>query len=230
MIRAEHLQSREHTHATELLPWYVNGTLRHHDYETVKKHVAICSQCSREQARLTSLQLTIRDDAPIAVTAKSVVPFDALSARIDRQESAVRSRRSYRGEFWNEFKVQIQSIPTAVKWACALQSGALVLLCIVLIQSNAQHRDEILYHTVSDPEPGVPLSGETFQVVFAQGSAETEIRALLLSLSGQIVGGPSAHGVYTVAPNGTPGETSDSTLMLEQLRASDIVDLAEPLH
>lgn len=229
MNTTERLQSREHARASELLSWYVNGTLPSPDYEAVKKHLCVCAQCSQEQVRLMRLQQVMRDDAPVPLKAQSATPFDALLERVDHREREIASGKQGRGRFWPEFKLQIESIPAAVKWACALQSGALVLLCIALLQSNNQDNTDPLYHTVSDPNPGVPASTIQFRVMFAETAAETEIRELLLSLSAQIVAGPSPHGVYTLALTGESADTSASAQTLEQLRARDVVGWAEPL-
>ena len=63
------------------------------------------------------------------------------------------------------------------------------------------------------------------QVAFTEDMTERELRALLTSVGGTLVGGPSALGIYTVRiepSSGTPA------VALEKLRAHGKVRLAEP--
>jgi len=75
-------------------------------------------------------------------------------------------------------------------------------------------------------DAGYELAGEardTISVAFAPAASEAEMRALLQSLGLEIVGGPSALGLYDVAAPGRAVSAQD----VEALRASHLVEAAD---
>lgn len=82
------------------------------------------------------------------------------------------------------------------------------------------------FHTLShEVPPAVALT--RLHVVFDAALPERDLRALLLPLRAEIVGGPSPLGVYTVAvPAGRSGDEPEAWL-LEHLRTSPGVRFAE---
>jgi hypothetical protein len=89
------------------------------------------------------------------------------------------------------------------------------------------------YRTLSDPPrpaaAGAAVSGPQVRVVFAPATTEAELRRVLLEVRGEIVGGPSSLGAYTVAvPASGPG-SEPLALVLEHLRADPRVRFAEPV-
>jgi hypothetical protein len=64
--------------------------------------------------------------------------------------------------------------------------------------------------------------------VFAEDTRESELRALLTSVNGTIVDGPSSIGVYTIAVPLSPATPEAVTNLLRVLRAQPQVRLAEP--
>ena len=81
---------------------------------------------------------------------------------------------------------------------------------------------------MSDATPSVAAPAAVqrqVRVVFAPTATEAELRRILLEVRGEVVGGPSPLGAYTIAvPGGEPLE-----LVLEHLRADAHVRFAEPV-
>ncbi|MCT2539680.1 zf-HC2 domain-containing protein [Sedimentimonas flavescens] len=75
-------------------------------------------------------------------------------------------------------------------------------------------------------DAGYELAGEardTISVAFAPAASESELRSLLQSLGLEIVGGPSALGLYEIATSGRAVSEED----VEALRASHLVEAAD---
>ena len=84
------------------------------------------------------------------------------------------------------------------------------------------------YRTLSAGNIHVIQSQGQVRVVFAEDITEHELRALLSSIGGTIVQGPSPLGVYTVGiPQ--PGNRSDLVRLVQTMRVHPKVRLAEPI-
>ena len=86
------------------------------------------------------------------------------------------------------------------------------------------------FRTLSDAAPPMATNAAQRQVrvVFAPTATEAELRRVLLEVRGEVVGGPSPLGAYTIAvPAGAGAEPL--SLVLEHLRADPHVRFAEPV-
>lgn len=81
------LAQREHEFATQLLPWYANGTLSCEDKLRVEQHLSTCLQCRHELEVVQSLQNTI---ASVETSIPSSAP--ALRSVLNRIERDRRAR------------------------------------------------------------------------------------------------------------------------------------------
>jgi hypothetical protein len=109
----------------------------------------------------------------------------------------------------------------------------IVLLAAVIILNLAPSiAPPLAYRTLSRVEQnavtGLDPDSVHISVVFADDITERELRALLSTVQGMIVAGPSPMGVYTVAVPASGGERAARTqATLETLRAHPKVRLAE---
>ena len=83
MLKLIHV-NKEHEKLTELLPWYVNGTLPQIEYDAVEKHVSNCETCQQDINLIkNTFQATNNFDA-------SVIPsddnFNRIMQRIERTD------------------------------------------------------------------------------------------------------------------------------------------------
>jgi hypothetical protein len=72
-----------------------------------------------------------------------------------------------------------------------------------------------------------PAAGQQVRVVFAEGATERQIRDVLLPIGGQLAGGPSQLGVYTVE---LPAGRDPLPVVLQHLRSRPEVSFAEPVR
>ena len=220
---------RFHQEVWELLPWYANGTLEGRECEEVEMHLLTCTSCQAELRHCRDIGTAIH---AAGETAWSPTPghFPRLLARIDAAEA----RGSQDGGWWERLRAQcarhllvLQSTPRMVRWTLAAQ-GAMILLLAGVLVWQGPFSPGPLYRTLSDGGDHVPQGQAHIQVVFADDITEKELRALLTSVGGTIVKGPSSEGVYTVELplSGNSPDLVDP--ILEAMRAHRKVRLAEP--
>jgi NAD(P)-dependent dehydrogenase (short-subunit alcohol dehydrogenase family) len=108
------------------------------------------------------------------------------------------------GGWWERLRARstkallaLQGTPRLMRGALVAQGAMILLLAGVLVWQEPFSPGP-LYQTLSDGSDHVPQDQAHIQVVFADDITEKEIRALLTSVGGTIVKGPSSLGVYTV--------------------------------
>jgi len=201
------LDSDEHRHAQELLPWFVNGTLEGDEAARVAAHVGACSRClldADEQARLRSAgaevaplgevdrgwaRLRARIEADAAELAEG--PLMPTAARgtaapaprwLPGAEPAVmppiRGRAPQR--WWRA------ALPLAV----SLQAVVILVLATALV--TLLPRSEPYRAMGVAPDAAEPNA----LVVFSGDATNAQIAAALHAVDAHIVGGPTVTGAY----------------------------------
>jgi anti-sigma factor RsiW len=213
----------EHRAAFESLPWLANGTLAGEERERLERHLESCADCRAELARCRELAAEIAAAEP-PVPAPHPARFARLVERcvapgVVREAPAPVAARGARRLF--------AATPRPVRWALAAQllvglglAGALAL--------SLGPRPAPVYRTLSDPAPVATASGTLVRVVLAGDLREADLRALLFAVEGEIAGGPSPAGTYTLRLAGVRDET-DLGARLSRLRAAAGVRFAEPI-
>jgi anti-sigma factor RsiW len=191
-----------HAEATALA-WYISGQLPAAEQRAVVAHLATCDQCRTELAALEALRTDMR-------TALDSEPGPGLHVRqsVLRNIHAAGVTADSRGVLarWTEWLRR----PSVPRWA------ATAALLLIVVQAG------MLLGTLSGrQQPAVVIttralaSAPTRLVIqFHPMATEAQIRALLLSLGGHLVGGPGADGAYVVELTG-----SDPGLIGQQLSA-----------
>ncbi|HET9768376.1 MAG TPA: zf-HC2 domain-containing protein [Thermoanaerobaculia bacterium] len=202
-----------HHQAWELLPWLVNETLEPGEREGVESHLAACGECRGEAERCRALEALVRS----AEVAPSPHPaqLQQLMRRVDEAERTRKRPRLVR---------LLGARRVNVWWALAAQAAVLVVLLGVVFWPPPPSR----FRTLSDARPAAATSAAQRQVrvVFAPTATEAELRRVLLEVRGEVVGGPSPLGAYTIA---VPAGAEPLQLVLEHLRADPHVRFAEPV-
>ena len=190
-------------HPSELLPWYVNGSLSDTEKGAIEAHIATCSQCRKEIDQLQQLHAQVKE---IESTTQS--PGELGLARLKR-------------------RIQSESIAINKKaprrWTPTILAAATVLIVLqagLIWNMNNQSKEQMQL-----------LSGSTsadIQILFSPDASEEKIRALLLSVHGHIVDGPGAMGIYHIRIDANNERAEALKQAIETLRKqSDIVRFAE---
>lgn len=220
MRRSEDRGERTHQRIWDLLPWYVNGTLPGEERRVVENHLDACSRCREEIAVCRATREALAEAGEIAPSPHPV-QLARLLTRVDEHESG---QGHGRRPLLAALKALL--VPTSpVRALFAFQLAITALLVGLLLWQQRQPETLPLYRTLSAPEAPRGNAARV-RVLFAETATEKEIREILLRVHGEIVGGPSAFGTYTVEiPTG--GETPGA--LLAHLRAQPQVRFAEPV-
>ena len=198
------IDTDEHRHAEQLLPWYVNGTLDAKEQSRVDAHLSQCTRCRADAA----FQARLRDIAGVVPVAADVARgWAALRAQLS-QKPVVAKRHGTR--------VPLRWMGL---WPLMLGIQGAVLLGLAIALVSATLRPEP-YHAL-----GATLSAPTANalVVFRPDATEAQIRAALRASDARLVGGPTVTDAYLLQVPG-PGPQA-----LARLRAQPAVSRVESL-
>jgi|tagenome__1003787_1003787.scaffolds.fasta_scaffold20521166_2 hypothetical protein len=199
---------RPHDEAEALLPWYATGQLKDDERERVELHLLACSGC-REQLGVERRMIgEFRRSTPELESG-----WARMRARIEPSSRAsVRAPRK-RGlaevilEFWS-----VLTRPVVAALAAA-QIGFVAVASTLLISLS-----QPAYHALgSSPEP----ASANMLVMFREATTVQEVRDVLQSTSGTIVGGPTSSGAYLIHV-----EPKHRRSALAKLQSNDDVQLA----
>ena len=168
------------THPDDDLPAFVNGTLPARERDAIQSHLASCVQCREEVDWLATLREQMQNDPLPAVNEMGMA----------RLMKAVRAEEKQIGL-------------SAPGWMRGALAAAVLVMVAQFGVIAVQWQPQTVYRPL-----GETVQGPRIQVRFAAEASEAQIRALLDSIDGQIVAGPSALGLYHVAL--PEGETVDA--------------------
>lgn len=204
---------RLHQRIWELLPWYANGTLGETERRSVEEHAAQCERCREEAQACRQLGEAVRQAAVEAPTPHPA-RLSRLMPRLDEADGSSRRAR---------LAGLLTATPKPVRWVLAGQLAALLLLAAGWMWTPSPP-PPAEFRTLSDT--AAQAVGVQVRVVFAEGATERQIRDVLLPIGGQLAGGPSPLGVYTVE---LPDGRDPLPVVLRHLRSRPEVSFAEPV-
>ncbi|MBV1789668.1 hypothetical protein KQ940_16560 [Marinobacterium sp. D7] len=190
-----------------LLPWYVNGTLSDDERLAVE---ALLQRSAEARATLEVLQ-TLQADikAELQEPAPGELGWKRLQKSIRGQSNQTQLSKTQRDRpILNRF------LAAAAVLIIALQAG-------LLLKPPTDTTPQLL-----GTKPGIEqLEGaQLYRLVIAPDATWSEVEALLLGLNAQLVEGPSAMGVVTIAVK--PPEAQAATV-LEQLNEHPAIEHAQ---
>jgi hypothetical protein len=209
-----------HREAQDALPWLANGTLAGTELERVQSHVETCALCRADLALLRTVhaagpgpdldldpdralaRLMPRLDAPAPedVPAPAAQPAPGLLQRWS-------ARRAANDGAW-------------LRTAVALQFCAIAVLAGLLARHDARPEATDGYRALG----ANGANGAAAMVVtFRPDTPERELRRIVRSSGGRIVGGPTVTDAWLIGADGRLAP------VLARLRAEPAVTLAEPL-
>ena len=187
-------------HIEELLPFYLNGTLEDDERTEVEAALAEDETLRWELEFLEGVQKDVRSRE--VGTSPGEFGLARLMRDIESETREAPVGNVVVGRFWKVAAAAVFALFVAQATVMVTSPGTIVELA----GGGAEVAD-----------------GPTLAVAFQPDATERDIRELLLELELEIVGGPSALGLYTVAIAGE-AEPAD---VISDLTASAIVESAE---
>lgn len=157
------------THPEELLPWYVNQTLAPEEHAVVAAHLEYCDHCRSEVALLQKLREQIKQETP---TPTNELGLQRLRRDIKREQGST------------------AGLPGWLRPAMA--AGILVVVMQSAMLVNFWPR------SIPMTPLGVQYEGVVLQLTFVSTTTEGDIRKMLNAIHAQLIGGPSALGIYRI--------------------------------
>jgi hypothetical protein len=207
---------KNHHQISELIPWYVNGTIGELDRQKVDAHLPDCALC-RDDLR----QERCVYEGMAAETGVEYMPTASLKrlhARLDGLGARPAAVDAYPVEHSGRRRVPWQGL------VAASIAGVAVALSVVSAGQWMQlHARKFPpnYHTVTTSEVRGP--DEAVRAVFAPTITLVELQAILDEAKLRIISGPTEAGVYSLAV--TSDRPVSSSLAL--LRGHEAVRFAE---
>lgn len=224
----KHEEHAAHEEMERLLPWLANGTLAGGERDRVERHLAACPACREELAREQALAAALCEAGEIAPSPHPA-QLARLLGRLDEPAAAEPAPARPR-PFARRLRRLAAGTPVPVRWALAAQLALVALLLATgdwRPEPPAGSQPAATFQTLSDPVAPGAASGLRLRVMFAEETSERELRALLHTIRGRLVDGPSPLGVYTLeVPSGPAADPPE--VVLRHLDSHPRVRFAAP--
>ena len=196
-----------------LLPWYVNGTLDTASRRALDQEIAQSTALRSEVIWLRLVRSQIREQSQAEANQRSESDgLDALMALVHGEQSGKVLPLPSRMARW---------VGTARRFPLSIGIAAAVVLTQAVIIGT------LLDQPVQDPlrtlSGGAAAGGQMLQMTFKPAATETQIRALLSSVQGEIVAGPGALGVYIIRVPDHQGPAALEKLRNDSTAADSVV-------
>lgn len=186
------------SHPSDLLPWYVNGTLDDAGRKRIEAHLSGCAPCREKMKAIKRLRTCVKD-----IESQGQSPGELGLARLKRRirsEAAMLTPR------------------VRHRWLMpALAAAAIVIVAQAGLMLNMNSTNRQGMQLMSAPAAG------DIQVRFAPDARAGQIESLLQSIHGHIVAGPGALGVYHIRISAGDSGKKDVEAAVQRLRAQNNV-------
>ncbi|HEY6455995.1 MAG TPA: zf-HC2 domain-containing protein [Steroidobacteraceae bacterium] len=218
-----------HQYATDLIPWYVNGTLSGPEVAKLGAHLDACATCRRDYEAQLRLFEAMQPETTLVFAAEP--SFRKLMARIGTGEDA--------GELASARSASAAPIAVASRRARAPSRAARWLAAAVVLEGLglgyggwAWHTYAVstapTYVTLTAPEPSYRDSSRV-RIVFRSTLSVQDLGKILHEAGAHIIDGPTDSNVYTLGFAGTGVTAGVAERRIAALRANADVLFAEPL-
>ncbi len=200
----------DHREIWEQIPWVVNGTASAEQNARVWDHVARCTDCAAELQAQARLRAAMRGEPASDVQAGAA--FAKLSARLEAGPP-------------RSVDAPTRSTGRRAHLLALAAAEALVIVALgAVLGARYVGSEAPAYRTLADPTTRPDAA--TIRAVFDPGLRIEELRALLAEMHLRITEGPSAAGVFSLAP--VDAAAPETERLVAALRAHPGVRFAEP--
>jgi Putative zinc-finger len=208
--------NEEHPQISQLIPWYVNGTIGELERQKVDAHVHTCALCREEL--LLERRIYREMTAERGVEYMPAASLKRLQARLDGLDAEAASMDQGAVEPTSRQQPGREQPPRhEMRWQRSMAASIAVLaVAVSLVVANQwkQLRARELspsYHTVTASETRAP--DEVIRAVFSPTITLVELQAILDEAQLRIISGPTEAGVYSLAANSSRPVSSSLALL-----------------
>jgi cytochrome c-type biogenesis protein CcmH/NrfG len=187
----------DHTTVYELLPWLANGSLAAAERDGAELHVRSCIVCRRELKELERLRQAVRSQPTLHLSAES--GLDRLQRQLDREAASRPVRRD-------------AGYVPFFRFAAVASVGIAFLGVLLWLAPGVPNQAG--YATLAT-QPAAQRA--QIDLIFDQHTAVADIQALLQTVDGEIVAGPSGLGRYGVRIHGGSATDAEVATLIEKL-------------
>jgi hypothetical protein len=207
----EHRTQKEHQAISEILPWFVNGTLGELERQRVDAHLRTCAVCRNDVLQEQRVHRAMAGET--SVEYMPAASLKRLQAMLDgpRKEAAPAEMAAspaipvkQPNRRWTPWQRRI----------AASIAVAAVVLSLLTMNQWARFRTRELspdYQTVTTSRSRAP--DEVIRAVFSPSITLVELQAILDEAQLRIVSGPTEAGVYSLARNSERSVNSSLALL-----------------
>jgi hypothetical protein len=212
----------EHPEISQLIPWYVNGTIAEFERQKVDAHLRACALCREElllERRIYQEMTAERGGleympaASLKRLQERVDGLDAEAALLDDGAVEPTSRRQSGREQPPRREMPRREMPWQRSMAASIAVLAVAVSLVVANQWKQLRVRELwpIYHTVTASEARAP--DEVIRAVFSPTITLVELQAILDEAQLRIISGPTEAGVYSLAANSSRPVSSSLALL-----------------
>jgi anti-sigma factor RsiW len=214
----------EHAHASELLPWMVNGRIEATEARWLNDHLEHCDACRSELVAQRRIRNALTREPTVEFAPQA--SFNRLWKRIEAEAAGITPQAPNAAAEPRSAPPLVAPIRGGVRpWVrvtLAAQAAAILVLCGVLWLRP----DPVAYRTVTDAAPGPSASGTVIKAIFSDQVRLADVKEILAGAGLVVVSGPSEAGVYALVPRDARAQ-SQVPAAVARLHADPRVRFAE---
>jgi hypothetical protein len=216
----DHRTTEEHKAISEIIPWFVNGTVGELERQRVDAHLRTCAVCRDDllQEQRVYQQMAAErsiEYMPAASLKRLQARLDGLAAAAAPVDAPPLERRAGRSMPWQR----------RIAASIAVVAVALTLLTVNQWVPVRAREFPPAYHTVTTSY--AHARDEAIRAVFSPSITLVELQAILDEAQLRIIAGPTEAGVYSLAAN-SERPVSSSLAMLRRHAAVRFAESTEP--
>lgn len=206
--------SKNHIEVSELLPWYVNGTLDGDKGMLVRRHLEACAECREDYAFLCNVDAAVNKSSPAPIVPQP--PVETLMTRIDAEKKVteVRDNRAL--------------------WAVAAALVIAILIAVSLPGDRTSMTEAPARFETATSASTTTSMDYVLRIRFEDSMAINERAALIESFDGRSVDADGdAYRVTVRIPALTLEQAEDFTASIEarpEVKSVEIVALQLPVR
>ncbi len=225
-----------HSQIMQLLPWYVNQTVKDNDRQLIEAHLRSCVSCRIELKHQKLFANKVKYSSDFGFAPRQ--SFSLLKSRIQQSSDSPASEKIvHKGQnsfpaYWLKiFNNTLRNSLFRPQTAFVAIGICLLLFSINLIVVNENSVSKNQFRTLSTPEARNGLLSNDIRVVFEPTITQEQIQHVVLSTHARVIEGPSSSGVFRIRANDIDGQNQPSIdQLLQMFRARKEVIFVEPTY